>query len=427
MTWIAEPIGYANPDYYRDAANSTERQLRADFAKYYQLREIAPFGLTAADTAELNAHADTLAARWGRHESPHFRRTWESLQSAVMGWEARPDLARRNFDQLARARSAGELAIDEDLWRSLQQARAITGHGHDTTTAVGSNAGHRFPNLYPPEPSLSPPAEQGPDLRTSVERTLGAPRDIRSATPQFTLEQIDATIAATEEVLDAERQRGDLDTGHDARTALLPRVIRDAPISYNYGESAAWELRQAALLREIQDLSCEHSTVAEAFDGHDDQARILRLEALRDGAAAARRDALRAGVHAADIDRAYLLGRDGIYWSTEPSHPRLGRIAQLTEERDRALSTASRNNIADSGVHQGPGPHLELTSAIENGSETTRPNRFDTDVAATDGTRIVEAIDAVLADIDDSTWTAPVDPPQPSTPASIERDMGADL
>lgn len=259
-----------------------------------------------------------------------------------------------------------------------------------------------------------------------MERTLGAPRDQRTTSTEVSLEHIDQVIAATEDALDAEERRGDLDTGRDARTTLLPRTIRDAPISYDYGESAAWELRQAALLREIQDLSCEHTHVADGFDGHDDQARITRLEALRDGLSAARRDALRAGVHGVDIDRAYVLGRDGIYWSTEPSDPRLGRIAQLTQERDWGLSLAARHIIASSGVQQDPDAHRELAPAPETGSARTHPLSSETDPYAAAGARIVAAIDVALAEVDASSWTTSADPPPVGTPVPAERDTSPD-
>ncbi|MFB7718231.1 hypothetical protein [Nocardia sp. NPDC056100] len=427
MTWIAEPIGYANPDYYVDAADSIERQLRADFAKSYQLREIAPYGLTDADSAEMIAHAESLADRWGKHESPQCRHTWETLRSAVNEWGAHPDRARRNLDQLARARAVGEVIIDEVVWRSLHQARAITGHGLGTTTESDLDAHRRFPNLYAQKgsASVSVSAPQQPDARTRVQRTLGAPRDTQALSADLTLDEIDRVVAATEEAMDAEERRGDLDTGRDARSALLPRAIRDAPISYNYAESAAWELRHAALLREIQDLSCEHSTVAEGFDGHNDQIRIVRLEALRDGMGAARRDALRAGVDAADIDRAYLLGRDGIYWSTEPAHPRLGRIAQLTDERDRALSAASSTTGMSNDLHHGPGLHGETSVSSGSGSERTHLSDIAADELAAAGARIVAAIDAVLPAADEGLWV-PTDRAQARTPVTADNDAGVD-
>ncbi|MFE2999732.1 hypothetical protein ACFXG4_32625 [Nocardia sp. NPDC059246] len=429
MTWITEPVGYANPAYYSDSADHSERQLRADFAKYYQLREIAPFGDTPADTAEMTQRADELAMRWGHHQSADHRRMWETLQAAVMGWEVRPDLARRNFDQLARARSAGDLTVDDTLWRSLQQARAITGHGSDVAPSDSIlDAARRFPNLEPGRALASEPHYDGveADARTAVERTLGAPRNNASASTVTSLDHVRDIIAATEDALGTEETAGDLDTGREARRMLLPRAVRDAPISYNYAQSEVWELRQAALLREVQDLACEHTTVADAFDGHDDQARITHLEALRDGLASARRDALRAGVPGPDVDRAYILGRDGIYWSTEPSHPRLGRIAQLSDERDRARAEAAtlRNQhprqLEPAHSDQSSQPSAELASA--------RPTVLDSPVGHGDGgARIVEAIDAVLADTDADNWTEPgLALPAPAPP-EVEIQQGMQL
>lgn len=401
MSWLAEPIGFANPDYYTDATSSTEKQLRAEFAQYYQLREIAPFGRTDADTVEMNSRANDLAMRWGHHETARWRTMWESLQAAVMGWESRPELARRNFDHLARARTTGDLAVDDELWRSLQQARAITGHGHDARAESGLDAQHRYPNVAPEaflSAALSVPAE--PDRRTAVERTLGAPRSVGSDT--VTLERIDAVIAETDAALNAEERAGDRDTGREARQALLPRAIRDAPITYDYGESEAWDLRQASLLREIQDLACQHSTIADSFDGHDDQHRITRLETLRTAVTAARRAALRAGVAPADVDRAYTLGRDGLYWSNEPSHPRLGRIAQLTEDRDQARTQAAtyQSRLASLAVGYGSVISSGATDSAE--LTTASPGR---------GTEIADAIDAVLADNQVGDWTTRSDSP----------------
>lgn len=423
MTWITEPVGYANPAYYSDSADHNEQQLRADFAKYYQLREIAPFGDTPADTAEMTQRADELAMRWGHHQSSDHRRIWETLQAAVMGWEVRPDLARRNFDQLARARDAGDLTVDDTLWRSLQQARAITGHGSDLPSFDSIlDAARRFPNLEPGRTLASQPhrVRADADSRTAVERTLGAPRDNSAASTVTSLDHVRDIIAATDAALDTEEAAGDLDTGREARRMLLPREVRDAPISYNYAHSEVWELRQAALLREVQDLACEHTTVADAFDGHDDQTRITTLEALRDGLASARRDALRAGVPAADVDRAYVLGRDGIYWSVEPSHPRLGRIAQLSDERDRARAEA------DALRNQHPIPvdpsYADRSSQPSAEKSSTRETLLNSPVGHGDGgARIVEAIDAVLADTDADNWTEPS--PALPDPIPVEADM----
>ncbi|MEU6585901.1 hypothetical protein [Nocardia sp. NPDC046763] len=427
MTWITEPVGYANPAYYSDSADHSERLLRADFAKYYQLREIAPFGDTPADTAEMTQRADELAMRWGHHQSAEHRRMWETLQAAVMGWEVRPDLARRNFDQLARARHAGDLTVDDTLWRSLQQARAITGHGTDMASSDSIlDAAHRFPNLEPGRTLANQPHRDRTeaDSRTAVERTLGAPRDNAAASTVTSLDHIRDIIAATDAALETEENAGDLDTGRDARRMLLPRDVREAPISYNYAQSEVWELRQAELLREVQDLACEHTTVADAFDGHDDQARITKLEALRDGLASARRDALRAGVPAPDIDRAYILGRDGIYWSTEPSHPRLGRIAQLSDERDRARAEAATLRSRYATQPAQPDVDASPRSSIEIASD--RRTSVDTHVQPTSesGARIVEAIDAVLADADADIWTETGSTPDQPASANAQIDLG---
>lgn len=44
MNWLEQPRGFHDPAYYADAESDTERQLRADYAKYYTLRGIARYG-----------------------------------------------------------------------------------------------------------------------------------------------------------------------------------------------------------------------------------------------------------------------------------------------------------------------------------------------------------------------------------------------
>ncbi|NKY87552.1 hypothetical protein [Nocardia veterana] len=398
MTALDEPLGFTNPDYYRDAASHTERQLRADFARYYQLREIAPSAISAEARAEFHARADELAIRWARHESEHWRGTWAGLQRVVAGWRTQPEIARRNFDQIARARATGEVAIDDDIWRTLQQARLITGHGTATIAGSDQDAARRYPYLQPDMGATAAPTARTAnevDRRTAVERTLGAPRNPAAALPS--LEQVDAVIADTDELLETEEAASDLDDGRDARKMLLPRAVREAPISADYSETETWQRRHAEALREVQDLAAEHSTLADGLNGIDDQARIARLDRLRAGLSAARRDALAIGLTDAQVHTAYTTGRDGTYWAAQPSDPHLGRIAQLVEQRDvaRAAADSYRTQLARTTSAQ---PHAAVTTI-----ETAMPVTHNTsDVEA--GAAISSAVDTALPDPQPGEW-----------------------
>lgn len=399
MTALDEPLGFTNPDYYRDAASPTERQLRADFARYYQLREIAPSAATAEARAEFNARADELAIRWARHESEHWRGTWAGLQRVVAGWRTQPEIAHRNYDQIARARAAGEVAIDDDIWRTLQQARLITGHGTAIITGSDQDAARRYPYLQPDMGATPAPAPRAQtiDRRTAVERTLGAPRKPAGALPS--LAQVDAVIADTDALLETEESAADLDDGREARKMLLPRAVREARISADYSHTETWERRHVEALREIQDLAAEHSTVADHLDGTDDQARLDRLRA---GLSAARRDALALGLTDDQVQTAYTTGRDGTYWATQPSDPQLGRIAQLLEHRDLAQAAAESY-------------YNQLTSAPGTSAELAVPVTHVGSVEAAEapilgggaGAAISTAVDIALPDTDLGEWSPP--------------------
>lgn len=397
MTTLDEPLGFTNPDYYRDAASQTERQLRADFARYYQLREIAPSAISAEARAEFNARADEVAIRWARHESEHWRGTWAGLQRVVAGWRTQPEIARRNFDQIARARASGEVAIDDDIWRTLQQARLITGHGPGTITGSGQDAARRYPNLQPDLGATPVPALQAQevDRRTAVERTLGAPRNPAVALPS--LAKVDAVIADTDALLETEEAAADLDDGRDARKMLLPRAVREASISADYSETETWQRRHAEALREVQDLAAEHSTVADGLNGIDDQARIARLDRLRAGLSAARRDALAIGLTDDQVHTAYTTGRDGTYWATQPSDPHLGRIAQLLERRDTARAAADSYRTQLTGtIAAQPDPSLTTT-------DTAMPVTHSTSDVRT-GAAISSAVDTALPNPQYGEW-----------------------
>ncbi|MBF5000701.1 hypothetical protein IRT45_26535 [Nocardia sp. BSTN01] len=424
MTALDEPLGFTNPDYYTDAASRTERQLRADFARYYQLREIAPSAITAEARAEFNSRADELAIRWARHESEHWRGTWAGLQRVVAGWRTQPEIARRNFDQIARARATGEVAIDDDIWRTLQQARLITGHGPAAISGSGQDAARRYPYLQPDMGATTAPAQpvEEVDRRTAVERTLGAPRN-QAAAALPSLAQVDAVIADTDALLDAEESAADLDDGREARKLLLPRTVREARISADYTQTETWERLHVEALREVQDLAAEHSNLADHLDGTDDQARIARLDRLRAALSAARRDALAIGLTDDQIQTAYTTGRDGIYWATQPSDPNLGRIAQLLEHRDlaRAAAESYRNQFSGATARAaGPGLTAAHSSSIEGAAA-----RELSETGGGAGAAITAAVETALPDTDLGEWSPPVDSAVSKDAVSqLDQEMG---
>ncbi|WP_039797896.1 hypothetical protein [Nocardia araoensis] len=130
------------------------------------------------------------------------------------------------------------------------------------------------------------------------------------------------------------------------RTALLPDRVRRAPITLDYELMAVQDAQNAGYLREIQDLAAERAALGTA--GHD-QAMRLRVEQLEAALAAARTDAVAAGVATSDVDRAVEYGRAGAYWADRPAHRYLGRIAQLTDEITSRLTELAdyRQRIAE--------------------------------------------------------------------------------
>ncbi|MEV6140496.1 hypothetical protein AB0L63_31540 [Nocardia sp. NPDC051990] len=279
MSWPEPRHAATDPAYYHDASDRTEARIRADFTRYYQLRLVAPFAETPGQKQEFTTQADDLAARWGRHSSIEHRRQWEQLQAAVSGWELRPEATRAAYTRIDQAKSAGQLGVDALVWRNLRQAAEVT--GHIETTITGSDQdGARW---RPPEDSAGRDVERS-DL---LERALGG------RGPELrTLAEVDAIIAETDELLAAEEELGDLDTGADERAA-----------------------RQRAALRRLQDLTAKHAWLSEHWDGspEQDQTYIARLESLLAAARTARCDAADAGAPPADIEAAYRAGRDGTY------------------------------------------------------------------------------------------------------------------
>ncbi|MFI6956625.1 hypothetical protein ACIBJI_24560 [Nocardia sp. NPDC050408] len=406
MTWLEQPRGYQDPLYYADAASDTEQHLRADFAKHYALREIAPYGETPADVARLENSAVGLAAPWIHHPAAQWRTLWGQIDAATGEWEADPEAARRYFDSIARSQQAGDRSVDELTWRTLRQAREIT--GHTDGIAYGSSqdqASWRAPgpqlrlitNTTAPraQPSPDTPAASmqgtGPAL-SAVDRALGA----RPGAQLLSMDEVGAVIDGIDLALDWEEELGDRDG-----TEQLAR--------------------QAALLREVQDLTAEHSRVA---DGHgepiqDPQAFVEHAESILAQLHRARAEAVAGGVEHSDIDLAYRAGLDGTYWSDRPAFPHLGRIAQLAAERDDARAEAAtlRGVVADLrnqlARHAAAPTSTETAAAPTLSTPTTANPTIGADATGAGGAAIGAAIDAAIPDGAGNDWDTATEPAEP--------------
>lgn len=356
MSWPDPPSGRTDPAYYHDATDPTEAQLRADFTRYYQLRQIGPYGETEAQQRQFAAQADELARRWGSHENSSHRSLWHQLQAAVSGWETQPEATRVAFSRVSQARAAGETAVADRVWRTLRQAAEITGHA-EFEIGGSEQDGARW---RPPEHGPARDREM-----TVLDRALGG------RGPDLDPAQVATIIANTDRLLNDGRG-----AGAEERPELLPAHIALAPVDYSYDTEEAIEVRQIAALRQVQDLAAEHTNLVSGAEGWEgwtgaaehDQAHLDRLEKLLDAARTARRDAALAGVPASDIEAVYRAGLEGTYWYQQPGDSHRGRIARLLEERDRAASAADSRHApsADAAAAEsGPDPGGRIDTAVE--------------------------------------------------------------
>lgn len=414
MKWLKRPRGYQDPRYYTDAATDIEAKLRAGYAQRYALAQIANHGANPESIAELHGYIAELDKTWGHHESQQCRTRWEQLKAATDAWHARPETTRRIFDRIAQSLEAGHLPVDQETWRTLRQAREITGHTDGQTYGSSQDgAGWRSPGPQlrsmtntadlETQPTGQPPAAVALETTTDaprphlslVDRALGATPDA----PQFSMAEVDAVIDGTDALLNWE----------EIHELLVPAVVRDAPIAFSYTDIADRQAEQAAMLREVQNLAAEHTRLVDHWDGprEEDQARIERLELLRDGLGQARFDALESGLDQADVDAAYHAGLEGTRWSEQPAHPHLGHIEQLTAERDNARAEVQglRERVEDLRRQ------LDHPAAAPTGTETEAAPTLSTPATVSStigadggGGAIGKAIDAAITDDAGVDW-----------------------
>ncbi|MET7772076.1 hypothetical protein [Nocardia sp. NPDC005366] len=282
MSWAqSQPGSPTDPGYYHDAADEREARLRADFALYHYLNEIAPFGETPDQVAEFTAQAQMLSQRWTGSGDVDAHDLWTQLDAATGAWTARPETTRAVYSGVAAAHASGDQVVDDLTLRSMRQAAVLTGRIEPDITGSVQDSARSRPQDRAKVIELRP--------GSAVDRALGG------RGPEVSMAEIDALIATTDELLDAEELVGDLDTGTDQRA-----------------------IERASALRRVQDLSAAHTRTSERFAGvpSHDQDLIEHLEDLLVQARDARSDATLAGADQEQIDRAYLAGRDGTYAHT---------------------------------------------------------------------------------------------------------------
>ncbi|WP_249643843.1 hypothetical protein [Nocardia sputi] len=354
-----------NPDHYA-GLGSAQARLRADFAHYYWLtRDVIPDSATPEIAAERTATAEGLAAKWKTHPKPQWRAVWQQLQTTADRWKHRPEVTRRTYEQLTAALPPGSHENDP-TWRTLRDTGLIT----ERLEAGITGSGRDQARWYPQDPApwrdrgatrerRHAPAAEASERATAFDRALGG-----RAKNLASMVEVEAVIARTDVLLGEEWARGDLDTGAEARAALLPADRRTAPIGYDYSGDIETLSRQIAALRQLQDLTAEHTRLVGRWEGtlDADQDQIGRLESLIAAMRSARTAAAGTGAADADIDGAYHAGLDGTYWSDRPGSPGMGRLAYLIQERDHARAESVGPRVGSSdlshdlAVEQAPAP-----------------------------------------------------------------------
>ncbi|WP_280222101.1 hypothetical protein [Nocardia neocaledoniensis] len=392
MTWENRGSSFTDPAYYRDAADHVEAQLRADFATHHQLREIAAYGETPAQVVEYKARAHDIARQW-QHASPEHQQLWYQLAGAVEAWTASPEAARVEFGQLQQSFIEGGAGVDASTIRTQRQAAELSGHlepVNDRSAQDGARWRPRHLSVVP-----DPGAEKSRSDRL-VDRALGG-----RVAVELSMAEVEAIINGSDELLAAEEALGDLDTGEEEITALLPAAQRNA---YLAPTATVDQLpAQIVAVRRVQDLAAQHARLATEFDESPEgsQVRIDQLERLMDGARDARRAAALAGADHTEITAAYQAGLDGHYWSQQPGAPQLAQLEHVLGERDHAIA-----ELDTMRGQLGPVPERPPALALAAGAENT--HHLDPSTAPPSGAVIASAVEAALPEADPAAdWASP--------------------
>ncbi|MEV0111347.1 hypothetical protein AB0H42_34170 [Nocardia sp. NPDC050799] len=351
MSRFSRTTGMTNPAHYA-GLGSVPARVRADFAHYYLLtRDVIPHSATPEIAAERTAAAEGLAMKWKTHPKPQWRAMWHQLQTTADRWKHRPEVTRRMFEQLSAALPPGRCENDP-TWRTLRDTGLITERLEAGITGSGQDQARWYPHAPTSAAGrgLAAARQNGPARATEVpERATAFDRALGGRAKHLaSMVEVEAVIARTDTLLDAEETRGDLDTGAEARAALLPAQRRTAPITHDYSGDLETVTRQVTALRQLQDLTAEHTRLAGRWEGAlaTDQDHIGRLESLIAAMRSARTAAASTGAADADIDGVYHAGLNGTYWSDRPGSPAMGRLAYLIQQRDNARTDTA-------GLHAG--------------------------------------------------------------------------
>ncbi|MFC9871700.1 hypothetical protein [Nocardia salmonicida] len=399
MSWETRGTSFTNPGYYREAADRVEAGLRADFATYHQLREIAAYGETPAQVVELNARAYAIARRWQQGGTPEHQQLWQQLDIAVRAWTADPEAARVEFGRLQQSFIEGGSGIDPNTVRTQRQAAELTGHLEPVNDHSAQDGARWRPRHLSVVPDLG---VEGARSGSAVDRALGG----RSG-EELSLAEIEAIINSADELLSAEETLGDLDTGEEEITALLPAEQRNAPLADNVAATLDQVPAQIAAVRRLQDLTAQHIRLAAEFDGTPEGGQVLigQMERLMDGAREANRAALSAGADPDEITGAYRAGLSGQFWSQQPGAPRLAQLDHVLSERGSALV-----EIDGLRTQLGIAPDQPPALALAAGAETSHHLSSTASSTALEpgGAVISGAVEAALPDADFAAeWTTP--------------------
>ncbi|GEM29052.1 hypothetical protein NN3_00590 [Nocardia neocaledoniensis NBRC 108232] len=392
MSWQTRGTSFTNPAYYRDAADSVEAQLRADFSAHHQLGEIAAYGETPAQVVEYKARAHNIARQWLQDAAPEHQQLWHELAGAVEAWTANPEAARREFGQLQQSFIEGGAGIDSNTIRTQRQAAELTGHLEPVNDRSAQDGARWRPRHLSVVPDPGVEATRSDSL---VDRALGG-----RATQELSMAEVEAIINGSDELLAAEEALADLDTGEDEITALLPAAQRNAYLTPTVTIDQV--PAQIGAVRRVQDLAAQHARLAAEFDESPEgsQVRIDQLERLMDGARDARRAAALAGADHDEITGAYQAGLAGHYWSQQPGAPRLAQLEHVLGERDTAVAEldALRSQL-------GLAPDYPPALALAAGAENTHPAP---NTAPPGGAVMSSAVEAALPEADPAAdWASP--------------------
>ncbi|WP_280443408.1 hypothetical protein [Nocardia brasiliensis] len=347
MSWLDRPSGLSDPAHYTDAADGTERLLRADAARHFNLLEFAPYGETTEQTKQFKAQAAQLATKWGRHESVALRTIWQQLQNAITQFDVAPEQARRQFQQLHSAAGTGE--GNSLLWRSWRQAAELTGHFEPGITGSEQDSARWQPVERPPDLHTVP---------TALERALGA------TTALLGNDDVDAIISG---------QNVTASHGTSARAEHLIVVPTQ---------------RQA--LQTLQDLYAEHTRTAESHSAFTEYslAKVDELEGILANARQARVAAAHAGAPVEVIRAVQQAGIGGAYWHEGPGDPR----RHAAEQSPNVHAIAS-----DAHAETGNAPDRDLGPPDPSLIEAGRPGG---------GAEIDEALQAAVAESEHADWSS---------------------